>query len=558
VGLNEVKSDRAPARADGTAHANIFIPFLLLSSMPKALRIAQETDDAAVNIALDTIKLNKQAIFFCNSKRGAESLAEKLSLKIKDSSDAYEKMSETALHALPKPTKQCNRLALCLKKGIAFHHAGLAAKQRSLIEDNFRNSTIKVICATPTLAFGLDLPAFRVVIRDVKRFGRRGMDFIPVLEYEQMCGRAGRPGKEEYGEAIMIAGTDGEKEKLVKRYVEGEPEQIFSKLAVEPVLRTYVLSLIASDVVPDRKSLISFFEKTFYAHHFRDMTLLSQIIDKILGLLEEWEFITVEETKKEDFSSAFLLAKKKEGNLEATPLGKRVSELYLDPLSAHNLIMGLRRATAKSQHVGPFSFVFLISRCNEIAPHLRVRTAEYEELLEVMAGHESYFLEDEPSNYGDEFEEFLYAFKTSLFFEEWIAERDEEFLLEKYSIRPGEVHAKLDLADWLLYCTSELSRMLRFMQLQNEIAKLRIRIRYGVKEELLPLLRLKGVGRVRARTLYANGMKTLQDVRTVEQPRLANILGKKLAEDVKTQLGEEKEEEQVSLEEWKLDREGRE
>ena len=72
--------------------------------------------------------------------------------------------SKKVLKALDNPTKQCKRLALCIAKGIAFHHAGLHSKQRELIEDNFRAGLIKVICSTPTLAFGINMPAFRAVI----------------------------------------------------------------------------------------------------------------------------------------------------------------------------------------------------------------------------------------------------------------------------------------------------------------------------------------------------------------------------------------------------------
>ena len=65
-------------------------------------------------------------------------------------------------------------------------------KQRELIEDNFREGVIKIICATPTLAYGLSLPAFRSILKDLRRYGPRGMAYIPVLEYLQMSGRAGR------------------------------------------------------------------------------------------------------------------------------------------------------------------------------------------------------------------------------------------------------------------------------------------------------------------------------------------------------------------------------
>src|SRR3989344_2266374 len=87
-------------------------------------KIDEEFDSAVLNLAIDTIKIGKQALVFANTKKSAEKTAEEISKKIKANNEILDKLSEDALNVLPKPTKQCERLALCLKKGIAFHHAG--------------------------------------------------------------------------------------------------------------------------------------------------------------------------------------------------------------------------------------------------------------------------------------------------------------------------------------------------------------------------------------------------------------------------------------------------
>lgn len=156
----------------------------------RVIDIGAVSSDATLNICLDTLAKGKQALVFCNTKRGAESQAERTAHAIDTNNPALEALSEDVLNVLASPTKQCRRLATCIRKGVAFHHAGLHAKQRELIENNFREGLIKIICSTPTLAMGLDLPAFRVVIRDLKRFGDSGawgMQDIPVLEYHQMA-----------------------------------------------------------------------------------------------------------------------------------------------------------------------------------------------------------------------------------------------------------------------------------------------------------------------------------------------------------------------------------
>jgi len=64
-------------------------------------------------------------------------------------------------------------------------------------------------------------------------------------------------------------------------------------------------------------------------------------------------------------------------------------------------------------------------------------------------------------------------------------------------------------------------------------------MKYGVREELLPLLRLEQIGRVRARKLYNNKIKDIGDVKKADFLKLVQILGEKVALNVKKQVGEE-------------------
>ncbi len=502
-------------------------------------KIPEITNDQSINLALHTISIDKQALVFANTKRSAEKAAEDIAKKIKDTnSDLYE-LSQKALKVLQRPTKQCERLANCLKKGIAFHHAGLTQKQKDLIEDSFRSGLIKIICCTPTLAAGVDLPAFRTILKDLRRYGgREGLSWIPVLEYLQMAGRAGRPKYDSFGEAIAVAANKSTKDEIKKKYIEGEPEEIYSKLAVEPALRTYILSLIATNFVSTEKEIKEFFSKTFWAFQFGDMEKLEQIIMKMLGLLEEFEFIRSSET--EDFVSADEMGNNK---YKATILGKRVAELYIDPLTAFYLITCIRKAS--SQGIQEFSFLQMVSNTIEMRPLLKVRVAESDDIQEQVAIYEEFLLSDEPSIYEPEYDDFLSSIKTALMFLEWISEKDEEYLLEKYNVRPGEIKVKLDNADWLLYASYELTRILKFQPILKEISKLRFRLKYGVKEELLALLKLKNIGRVRARKLFNNKIKDVADIKKAKITALVQILGKNVAIDIKKQVGQNIDKEKV-------------
>ena len=501
----------------------------------KRLEIEELSDNAVINLALDTIKIGKQALVFVNTKQGAERCAEDISKKIKTADPKLEELSLQLLHSLSRPTKQCQRLAFVSKKGIAFHHSGLTHEQRSLIEDKFREGVVKIICCTPTLALGIDLPAFRAIIRDLRRYGFRGYTWIPVLEYLQQSGRAGRPSFDDYGESIAIASTKPEKRAIFEKYVLGEPEDIYSKLAVEPVLRTYILSLIASKIVGTNSEITSFFEKTFWAHQFRDMDKLSAIIAKMIKLLSDWRFVKMQE---QDFEPASELGKEKE--IVATALGRRVAELYIDPWTAHFLISCMERA--RSQTVNEFSFLQIVSATLEMRPLLKARVKEYDSIQEAIALNQEVLLQKEPSMYEPAYDNFIDSIKTAIFFQAWIDEKDEEYLLETFNIRPGEIRVKLDKADWLLYASQELCKILKLKSILAAVTKTRIRIKYGVREELFPLLKLKNIGRMRARRLYNNNIKDISDVKKADITTLTQILGPSVAADVKEQLGQKVEE----------------
>lgn len=89
--------------------------------------------------------------------------------------------------------------------GVGFHHGGLSPSDRVLIENAFRQGTIRVLVTTSTLALGVNLPAFLVIIKGSKGYRTGGgyADYT-LAEVLQMGGRAGRPGFEDRGLLVMM------------------------------------------------------------------------------------------------------------------------------------------------------------------------------------------------------------------------------------------------------------------------------------------------------------------------------------------------------------------
>ena len=531
-----IKSDYRPVKLyRGLCFKNV------VDFVPKRKMGLDKDKDSTFAIVEETIRKKKQALVFVSTRRNAESGAEKLGGEVKDLLKPDERKALTEVadrieHSLEHATQQCRRLAGCIRNGVAFHHAGETAKQRKLIEDSFREGVIKVITATPSLAFGLNLPAHTVVVRDLKRFSSfRGMDYLPILEIHQMMGRAGRPKYDNEGRAILVAKNRRDAEYAWENYIKGEPEDIKSKLGVEPVLRVHVLALIASGVTPRKKDLMDFFSKTFYAHQFKDMGLIGGKMDKVLEMLEGFGFIEIGgKGKKEDTGSPFRKASEMapaEWVLKPTKIGKRVSELYIDPLTADHVIKSISRSGGMS----PFALLLTISNAIEMAPLPRVTKKDLEYLDELMARETDM---RPPKEWDMEYDGFLRSVKLARVLQEWAEEAGEDRILEDYGMTPGELRSRLTNADWLLYATSELTLLLDRMELLNGMRKMRLRMKYGVREELLPLVKLTGIGRVRARVLFRSGLKSLDALRKVPLASLERILGAKTARDVKGQLGE--------------------
>src|SRR5205823_9195352 len=108
------------------------------------------------------------------------------------------------LDALPEEDRrlpQLSALTVLLRRGVGFHHAGLLPPLKELVERLFTGGLLSVVCATDTLAVGINMPARTVVISSLSRpFG--GM--LTPNDFRQLTGRAGRRGIDERGAAVML------------------------------------------------------------------------------------------------------------------------------------------------------------------------------------------------------------------------------------------------------------------------------------------------------------------------------------------------------------------
>lgn len=111
------------------------------------------------------------------------------------------------------------KLKETLSKGVAFHHAGLCQEDRYLVERLFRSAELPVLCATSTLAAGVNLPAHLVIVKSTMQYTAKGYQEINELDLFQMMGRAGRPQYDTFGVAAIL--TDDTRKDFYQGLVEG-------------------------------------------------------------------------------------------------------------------------------------------------------------------------------------------------------------------------------------------------------------------------------------------------------------------------------------------------
>ena len=401
---------------------------------------------------------------------------------------------------------------------MAFHNAGLTYTQRRYVEDAFRRGDIKCIFATPTLAAGINLPARRVIVRDTGRFeSNSGYSPIPVMEIKQMCGRAGRPGYDPYGESVLIAKNEDDARHLMNDYVRCASENIMSKLGNEIVLRSHILGLIATGDVGSEEDIVGFIGDTFFGSE-SSMLGVESAVGNVVDFL----------------ASEGMVQRVGDDGVTILPFGKRVSDLYIDPKSAVILRDAVMKMKADTEDI-------LILHAIASTPDVMTLYPRKKDMDGLFALEERYsgrFLTDvdEDDNYSMEL--FMAALKTAVLLDSWMCEVDEDTITDGMGIGPGDIRSRVEKAEWIMYAMTEIARLFN-PPAEKRMRPMMTRLRYGVKSELIELVTLKGVGRVRARSMFNAGIRSTVDLMYIDVEKLAALpkIGPALARSLKEQAG---------------------
>ncbi len=402
-----------------------------------------------------------------------------------------------------------NTLRQSVLDGVGFHHAGLSREDKNRVEAWFREGKLDILFSTSTLAWGVNLPARCVVIRDTKLHDplEGEVDMSP-LDVLQMLGRAGRPGYDDQGYAWVITDrSEADKYRQLLR----DGKEIESRLAES--LDAHLNAEIAMGTIGDLDDVLDWLETTFYyvrAGNAPDRyeaagSLREQASSTLRGLVDRG-FVEMDDDLR----------------VSATALGRLASRFYLRLDTARHFA-DLAEA-ASEQELGERDVLTVVAGAGEF-DSVSARTDERDAVRAVLG---------EASDPGTVVDVDLDA-----------GQRKVLAILEA-STR-GTTPAELQSDAWVIRQNAMrlLAALRAFLdefdgsRAANLARRVEARVEHGIGSDAVGLTAIDGVGSGRASKLAAEGFATPADVVSAGADALVDVgLSEGVAERVHDSAGE--------------------
>ncbi|HUX99252.1 MAG TPA: DEAD/DEAH box helicase [Candidatus Deferrimicrobium sp.] len=476
----------------------------IIYSKQETQNLRRYSPDDAVNATINFLENDEQVLCFVDSRTRIQEKAKKCIEILKK--QGWKPNDEIAVPDTESGVGEL--LNEMVKYHIAFHMAGLSLVNRKAIEDLFRAGAIKAIWATPTLAAGVNLPAKRVIQDGYKRASRGRWTWLPVIEMHQRWGRAGRPQYDKMGYGYVVARKssaddtgerltkDQEIERLIEKYVLGEPEPVTSKYLVETNLYCSLLRCIRANYAKTMDQILQYYKYTLSNIQYPKS---KEIILEALDFLDTNGFIA-----------------RKPKLIRSTPYGNLTSDLYIHPITALTYSNGLKLIDDRPD---PITLIFIVCMAPD-AITLPIRMQEE-------TGYWYFYEENKilfPMDIEDSIQ--LRAVKTAMVLDDYMKEVPIRALEEKYNINIGDltpIVSQLGYIPWLFNALAKLAIYHKRTDLIPRIEVLGKRITYGVKEERLPLINLQYVSRERAIALQNAGYRTIESIANANLAELREV-----------------------------------
>jgi hypothetical protein len=352
-----------------------------------------------------------------------------------------------------------------LNEQVELHNAELSLSDRVRITKEFKaNGGLRIIVATSTLAWGINLPARRVVIVGI----HRGIQEVEPLDIKQMCGRSGRVGFDPKGDAhILLPQT---KFARYKAWCQNIPP-ITSTMNDEDVLAFHIISEISEGEVHDIESLMTWYNRSLAAFQ-------SNFLDRVdaENLMSKLERVKVIEKQNEIY--------------RITKLGRVASNLYYSPYTIAGWYFNFGKIFADNK-IDDHSISWALSNIPDNNKNFAGRDMQFHiQSFITSCRNRGYTISEACASVGVMF----YACLT--FSDEF---QDFQKRTVKYDIE--RICTALEMID----------NMYAHWGKKDFFKRLQLRIMYEITDEQTELCTLSGIGGVWARQLFNEGVRTIVD-----------------------------------------------
>ncbi|XP_077399218.1 helicase POLQ-like isoform X2 [Vanacampus margaritifer] len=496
-------------------------PFRLCRRLELKYSSAMQKVDPDHIIALVTEVIPKHScLLFCPTKKNCENVAVMICKYLRRD---FLQHRQADKEALLRQLKECSGGRMCpllgktVPLGVAYHHGGLTADERTLLEDAYAAGVLCLIACTSTLAAGVNLPARRVIVRAplVAR------DAVKTSQYKQMAGRAGRAGLDSEGESILIL-QEAQRDQA-KALLCAPVENCYSCLLADDrkSLLGFILSLVGLKValrVEDLEEFVRgtllFVQRQRAGVHLEDVLRQGLDLLKVKGLVHvQGHALQVTHLGRATFkgcvnvSHSEILYQNLQQGLEGLLLNSFLHLIFL--VTPYDLA-----ATCTPDWMTFYTQMSLLSS-SELKMCAAVSVPE--SLVARKAAGQSV---SKSAN--------MCAVKRmylSLVLMALLKDGDVWGVAQKFQLSRGFVQSLLGSAaafcSCVLHFTQELDTLWPYRSLLEALTR---RLSYCVKAELVPLMEVAGVMEARAKQLHAAGYTTLTHLANADAALLVRTL----------------------------------
>jgi len=398
------------------------------------------------------------------------------------------------------------------------HHAGLDRTDRQSVEDSFRHQQIDVLVSTSTLEMGLNLPVRQVVLYDLQGFD--GTDFRPLSTNTvwQRVGRAGRPGLDTEGEAVLLAPVW---DRHAERYERGAFEPIRSGLTDPRALAEQVLAEVACGLGRTLPQLKAVFAQSLGSHQG-----VLPAVDTVVAQMCEAGMIWEDRDEEPPQTRR---------RYKATRLGRIAVRHFLSPAT----VLIFRRALEAFQDLTFLDLLLIASCSDDCEPVLPVDFEELDALAHNLAREPSFLLQLPKRTLLDTLQvngkRLLAALKMALVMRAWTRTSDACTVAERHDCYPFEVERLRQSLDRLLLAMASIpekpdeehdTRPILAEQdipLPELIQALQRMVNTGLDEFAATLTLIHGIGPKMAKRLQTAGIADIEDLALADVAALAEI-----------------------------------